>query len=192
MLKARRQECKTVASRTSVVITGGPGAGKTTLLAELETMGYAVAEESARAIIKERLNLGLSPRPEPAAFAREILRRDIEKYARYAQSPDWVFFDRGVVEALAMLDGASALEPGERESTLEAFAFHHSVFVLPPWKAICVSDAERDQSFEEAVHVHAKVVACYRGSGYVLHEVPHLPARARAEHVLNVLTQRNV
>jgi predicted ATPase len=174
-----------------VVITGGPGAGKTTLLAELETMGYAVAEESARAIIRERLRLGLSPRPEQAAFAREILRRDIEKCARYAHSSDWVFFDRGAVEALAMLDEASALEPGERQSTLEAFAFHRSVFVLPPWKSIYVTDAERDQSFEEAVRVHAEVVACYRRCGYVLHEVPYLPARERAAHVLNVLAQNN-
>jgi predicted ATPase len=63
-----------------VIVTGGPGAGKTTLLAELAARGYATVDESARAIIAERLARGESPRPDQGAFAREILRRDIDKY----------------------------------------------------------------------------------------------------------------
>src|ERR671938_223494 len=69
-----------VVATPRVVITGGPGAGKTTLLAELAARGYTTVEESARAIIAERLTSGASRRPSPLAFAREILRRDIEKY----------------------------------------------------------------------------------------------------------------
>ena len=38
-----------------VIVTGGPGAGKTTLLATLADLGYITVEESARAIIAERL-----------------------------------------------------------------------------------------------------------------------------------------
>ena len=41
-----------------VVLTGGPGAGKTTLLATLAAMGFTTVEESARAIIAERLARG--------------------------------------------------------------------------------------------------------------------------------------
>jgi predicted ATPase len=171
----------------SVVITGGPGAGKTTLLAELSAMGYATVEESARAIIKERLRNGLSPRPDAITFAREIFRRDKEKYRRWSSCSDWVFFDRGVVEALAMIYEVSALAPDDLGSMLKQYHFHRSAFVLPPWDTIYTTDAERDQSFAEAQAVHLKVVTWYRACGYELHEVPHLPVRARAEHVLGVL-----
>jgi predicted ATPase len=63
-----------------VIVTGGPGAGKTTLLAELTALGYATVEESARAIITERLARRMSRRPDALAFAQAVLRRDIEKY----------------------------------------------------------------------------------------------------------------
>src|SRR5688572_18221659 len=89
-----------------VILTGGPGAGKTTLLAELAARGYATVDESARAVIAERLARGASPRPDPVAFAREILRRDIEKYLE-PRAPGWVFFDRSLIEALGMLHEAS-------------------------------------------------------------------------------------
>jgi predicted ATPase len=46
-----------------VVFTGGPGAGKTALLTELERRGYRVVPEVARAIISERKQKGLPPRP---------------------------------------------------------------------------------------------------------------------------------
>src|SRR5262245_51360414 len=118
-----------------VVITGGPGVGKTTLLTELRTRGYATAAESARAIIAERHAQGLSPRPEPAAFAHEILRRDTEQYHAHPAQPGWVFFDRGVVEALGMLHQAEPLAESELEAALRAHQFHSPVFILPPWSA---------------------------------------------------------
>ena len=171
-----------------VVITGGPGAGKTTLLTELAAMGYSTVVESARAIIAERIARGLSPRPDPPSFAREILRRDIETYASQSKTPNWVFFDRGAIEAIAMLHEVSPLTRDELKAMLSAYPFHASVFVLPPWEAIYTNDAERDQSFAEAVNVHARVVDWYRVCGYVLHEVPRLPAKERAAHVLRILT----
>ena len=90
-----------------VIVTGGPGAGKTTLLAELAVRGYSTVDESARAIIAERLARGESPRPDPVAFAREILHRDIEKYVNRRRTSEWVFFDRGLIEAIGMLHEAS-------------------------------------------------------------------------------------
>jgi len=170
-----------------VIVTGGPGVGKTTLLAELAVRGHATVEESARAIIAERLARGASPRPEALVFAREILRRDIEKYLDPPRTSGWVFFDRGVIDALGMLHEASPLPPLELQSMLASYPFHPTVFVLPPWEAIYANDAERDQSYAEAVDVHAKVVRWYRSCGYVLDEVPRLPVARRAEHVLRIL-----
>jgi predicted ATPase len=176
-------------SMPHVIVTGGPGAGKTTLLAALAEMGYLTVEESARAIIAERLAGGASRRPDPVTFAQEILRRDIEKYLGQRWTPQWVFFDRGIVDALGMLHEVSPLPALELRAALASYPFHASVFVLPPWEAIYTNDAERDQSFAEAVHVHAKVAQWYRSCGYVLHEVPRLSVPQRAEHILGVLAQ---
>jgi predicted ATPase len=177
------------AASPHVIVTGGPGAGKTTLLAELAAMGYATVEESARAIIAERLARGASPRPDALVFAREILRRDIERYLDQARSSRWVFFDRSVIDALGMLHEASPLPPIELQSMLASYPFHGTVFVLPPWELIYANDAERDQSYAEAVDVYAKVVRWYRSCGYALDEVPRLPVAQRAEHVLRILAE---
>jgi predicted ATPase len=170
-----------------VIVTGGPGSGKTTLLAEFAARGYATVGESARAIIAERLARGASRRPDALTFAQEILRRDIEKYLRQPRTSKWVFFDRGLVEALGMLHEVSPLPSFGLKSMLAAYPFHATVFVLPPWEVIYANDAERDQSFAEAVDVHARVVQWYRSCGYVLNEVPRLHVAERAEHVLRIL-----
>src|SRR6266480_2325357 len=93
-----------------IVITGAPGAGKTTLLLALQARGYPIVGDTARTIIQDRRWRGLSPRPDPYAFAQEALRMDIENFPK--------------------------------------------VFVLPPWKAIYVNDAERDHTFEHAQSVN--------------------------------------
>jgi len=125
----------TIVSMRRGVITGGPGAGKTTLLNELAAMGYPVVAESARAIIAERLASGKSPRPKPLIFAREILRRDIEKYTAQRSTPTWVIFDRGAIEAIGMLNEVSPLAPSELEAgigNLNALFFSQR----PPGKAL--------------------------------------------------------
>jgi predicted ATPase len=170
-----------------VLITGGPGVGKTTLLAELGARGYATVAESARAIIAERRARGESPRPEPAAFAQGIHRRDTEKYHAHAGVSGWVFFDRGLIEALGMLHDAAPLSAAELDAALRAHPFHKQVFVLPPWQDIYTTDAERDHSFPWVEHVHVQLVRWYRSCGYMLLEVPCLPVAARADFVLRVL-----
>jgi predicted ATPase len=172
-----------------VIITGGPGSGKTTLLAELAALGFATIEESARAIIAERVAAGQSPRPEPPAFAREILGRDIDKYFLQPSTSTWVFFDRGVIEALGMLHEVAPLPPGQLASMLSAYPFHRTVFILPPWEDIYTQDAERDQTFNEAISVHTRLLQWYGACGYVLHEVPRLSVSERARHVLHALAQ---
>jgi predicted ATPase len=172
-----------------VIVTGGPGAGKTTLLSELGAMGYGTVDESARAIIAERLVRGESPRPDPDAFAREILRRDIEKYLNRPRTSEWVFFDRGLIEAIGMLHEASPLPHAELASLVATYPFHTTVFVLPPWEAIYATDTERDQSFADAVDVYARVVQWYRSCGYVLDEVPRLALAQRVDHVLRTLAE---
>lgn len=65
------------------------------------------------------------------------------------------------------------------------------MFVFPPWEAIYVNDAERDQSFADAIDVHDKIVRWYQSCGYMVHEVPRLPVVRRVQHVLTLLADRN-
>lgn len=170
-----------------IVLTGAPGAGKTTLLAELAARGHRTVPESARAIIAERLARGESPRPGPLEFAREMLRRDIEKFRANTGSDGLTFFDRSALESVAMLHEASPLAPEELQARVSELEFHPSVFVLPPWEAIYTTDAERDQTFEHALRVHESICRWYRSLGYTLVAVPPGPVATRAHFVLDHL-----
>jgi predicted ATPase len=172
-----------------IVITGGPGAGKTALIAALAAAGHATVAESARAIIAERRARGLPPRPDPPAFAREILRRDIDKYnAVSSAAAPWVFFDRSVIESIGYLHDVAPLAQDELARLLAAHPMHPIVFVLPPWPEIYSTDAERDHTFSHAVRVYEGLARWYRACGYTLHEVPRVSVAERAAYVLKVLT----
>jgi hypothetical protein len=44
----------------------------------LQARGYTIVGDTARTIIQGRRGSGLSPRPDPYAFAQEALRMDID------------------------------------------------------------------------------------------------------------------
>jgi predicted ATPase len=90
----------------------------------LAAKGYPTVDESARAIIAERVGRGATARPDLPAFAREILRRDVAKYIAPRPIARWVFFDRGLVDALGLLHEVSPQPPGELQKTLARYRFH--------------------------------------------------------------------
>lgn len=177
---------------TKVVLTGGPGVGKTTLLAALRTSGFATVAESARAVIAERLALGLAPRPSPVEFAREVVRRDIAAYEAARSATGWVFFDRGLVDGLGLLSEAESLAEEELRAVLARHAFHGQGFVLPPWPQIYATDRERAQSFDDCLRIHESVLRWYRRCGIMLHEVPRVPVEERVAFVLARLADPGV
>lgn len=169
------------------VLTGGPGAGKTTVLNALAERGYRVVPESARRIIKERLRKGLPRRPAPAVFANEILQTDIEQYRRFHSSQEPVFYDRGVPDALYMLDTAAALPGDTAAGYVRDFPYNNVVFLLPPWARIYATDAERDQTIEEAQGVFEGMKQWYSSWGYETVEVPRLDVISRAAFILETV-----
>ena len=166
------------------VVTGGPGGGKTTILNALEERGYSFAPESARKIIKERLAAGLSPRPDPVSFAHEILSLDIEKYQAVTSCGYPVLFDRGILDALYMLDAENAQTRDEIAKYVQKFPYNSVVFLLPPWKEIYDTDSERDQTFEESVEVFEGMKRWYSQWGYETLEVPRGAINERVSFVL--------
>jgi predicted ATPase len=170
-----------------VVVTGGPGAGKSALLLALQARGYTVVGDSARTIIKDRRGRGLSPRPNAHDFAQETLRMDIENFVQHAATPSHVFFERSVLDALCALDHVTPLSESELSMWLSKYQYYSKVFVLPPWKAIYVPDAERDHTFEHAESVHSAVLEWYRRCRYQLVEVPRVSVAERCTYVLQAL-----
>lgn len=169
-----------------VVITGGPGAGKTTLMLALRARGYPIVGDSARAIIQDRRRRGMSPQPSAHESVHETLRMEIENYVRYAATPGHIFFDRGVIDALYGLDRITPLSESELDTWLSTYRYD-KVFILPPWSAIYVTDAERDHTFEHAEWVdtitHERYLRCH----YQLHVVPKVSVEERCAYVLQAL-----
>lgn len=125
---------------------------------------------------------GATARPDLPEFAREILRRDVAKYLATPLVARWVFFDRGVVDALGLVQEVSPWSLGELQETLARYRFHRRVFILPPWESIYTNDAERDQPFAEAVDIHTRVVRWYQSCGYALCAMTRDPTQ-RAQFV---------
>ena len=169
------------------VLTGGPGGGKTALLDALEKRGYRVVPESARSIIKERLAAELSPRPDPVSFAQDILKSDIEKYRSVAVGEHPAFFDRGVLDALYMLDAENALSRVDIANYVQLCPYNPVVFLLPPWEDIYGKDSERDQTFEESVEVFEGMKSWYSQWGYKTLEVPRNTLEERRTFILQRL-----
>src|SRR5262245_16725040 len=169
------------------VLTGGPWAGKTTVLEALAARGYQYVPESARALIRQRLAAGLSPRPPLEQFGRDILRMDITRYRDTPVIDAPVFFDRSIVDAVSMLAEHGALSGTEAEAQISAYRYKPVVFLLPPWQEIYRQDSERDPTFPEAIQICASVAQWYARWQYQTVEVPRAGVEERVEFILRTV-----
>lgn len=151
-----------------IALTGGPGAGKTSVITALRARGYDCASDSARAIIQERTSQGLSPRPAAREFAEQVLSRDAEQYQRLADAVSTVFFDRGVVDALGMVNQFRSISAAELRAQLARYPYFRTAFCFPPWEEIYAMDSERDHTFAHAISVHRDIAVWYPRCGYDL------------------------
>jgi predicted ATPase len=170
-----------------VAVTGGPGAGKTSLLEGLELRGYAILAEVAREIIADRKARRLSPRPSPIEFANAIAQRDVEQYEATRMGAKLIFFDRSLLDSLGMLARLDQLADADKQRLLAHYPYHSTAFILPPWREIYRTDSERDQSYEEAVHVYQAIREWYVQCGYQLIDVPQGTVDERCAFVLRTL-----
>jgi predicted ATPase len=167
-----------------IACCGGPGVGKTTVIAALHQRGYGRTSDSARALIQERLQKGLSPRPSPREFAEQLLDREKAQYRSKADATQPVFFDRSVLDPLGMLHQLGVVSDKALRRLLTEYVYFPKAFIFPPWEEIYTTDAERDHTFEHVVAVHAGVTAWYRRCGYDLVEVPRGTVADRCDFIL--------
>jgi predicted ATPase len=138
-------------------------------------------------IIKQRQEAGLSPRPPLAQFGQEMLRLDIAYYRETRLTDKPVFFDRGVVDALGLLDHGNAISPSQLEAHIREFRYNDVVFLMPPWPSIYTTDTQRDQTFSESIQVFESLSAWYEKWGYKTVEVPRVDVATRVEFILKTV-----
>jgi predicted ATPase len=170
------------------VITGGPGGGKTSLLENLAAKGYSYVPETARQIIQHRRAKGLSPRPDPRTFAEAIFTQDWTNFQMHLHRTAPLFFDRSFLDSACMRFESDAAAYREIGHNLK-HRYNNNVFIAPPWKEIYRQDAERDQSFEDAVAVYERLHKWYHAHGYNLIVLPNDTVERRADFVLSRVTR---
>lgn len=168
-----------------IILTGGPGSGKTTLLHALQEKGIQYVEETARPIIRERLNQGLSPRPDPQIFAIKMFERDHQNFIENLDQTETLFFDRSFLDSAALIHDTNKKYFDAIKNILISCRFNNKVFITPPWKEIYTTDDERDQTFGESVKVYEKLSAWYESNGYTLITIPRVTMERRVDFILN-------
>ena len=167
-----------------IVLSGCSGGGKSTLLEELSRRGHATVEEPGRRIVQEELARGGAALPwhDLAAFARRAIVMALADREAMRDHPGPVFFDRGLIDAAAVLEAHSG------EPVLAPLAAQHRynarVFLTPPWPEIYGSDPERRHRFEAACAEYERLERTYPALGYETVILPKVSVAERADFVL--------
>jgi predicted ATPase len=171
------------------ILTGGPGAGKTTLLRALQNHDFKVSEEASRQIIRQEVAKGSACLPwvDLSCFARKALARMVQLYHRAGPSSEITFFDRGIPDIIAYLQAANEPVDEIYYHTLQQHAYHHTVFIAPPWQEIYVNDSERWQTFAEATALYQVIKDTYQSLRFTTLELPKAPVQERIKFVLSHL-----
>jgi predicted ATPase len=174
------------------ILSGGPGAGKTAVIEVLRARGYRCVEEVARKILKQQMKFDgdAVDWKDQAAFREVMLSWSIADFESVDERVRPVFFDRGIPELTAYANPPGVEAPAHLQRAAALFRYNPIVFVAPPWQEIYCTDAERKQSFEEAIDVWRRVTPCYEKCGYVPIELPRVAPEKRADFILERIAER--
>lgn len=168
------------------VVTGAPGSGKSTLLAGVALRGVATGPEVARAILQSPG--GMEMRAErPIAFAMAMLEAQLASWEKSGADDGPFLFDRGFPDIVGFLRLESLPVPPVIDAACRECRYEGPTFHAPPWREIYRQDAERIQSWEEAVESDAAVIGAWRDYGYSPITLPFADPAARAQFVLDRL-----
>lgn len=171
-------------SHHHVVLSGCSGGGKSTLLAELKERGFTVVPEPGRRIVEEEQHGdGLAlPWIDLSAFAKRAIDLASQDRERLVDEVDWVFFDRGLVDAAVALEHATGTSAKHLLASYDRY--HQSVFLTPPWPEIYVTDEQRQHNLDEAIAEYDRLLRAYRELRYDTVILPKVGVRDRADFVL--------
>lgn len=167
------------------IISGGPGSGKSSLLAALRQRGFQTMPEAGRAIIQVQVAIGgiALPWADRLAFAELMLGWELRSYHEACAFMEPVFFDRGVPDVIGYLRVCGLDVPEHMLTAATKFRYNKRVFLAPPWREIFHEDAERKQSWDEAVATFESMMSTYESLNYEIVLLPLASVEARAEFV---------
>ncbi len=161
------------------VLTGAPGGGKSTLLGEAHNLGIVTSPEVARAILDQPGGMELR-RDDPLGFAEAMLEGHRREWERHAGSGISVIFDRGFPDVVGFLEVSGLKVSPQIDRVCQALRYSGPILRAPAWREIYRQDAQRIQSWEEAVASDEAVTAAWLRYGY---EVSDLPLASVAERL---------
>jgi len=179
-----------------IVITGAPGTGKTSVINALEENGFFCYAEIIRSMTSEAKEVGdpnsFISNPllfvnDPMAFNTKLLEGRIAQFKATENAlQEFAFYDRAAPDVLAYMDFFKQPYGDDFKSVCQAHRYD-KIFILPPWKAIYVSDAERMESYEEAIAIHEYLLKTYTYFGYTPILVPKGNVAERVAFILKQL-----
>lgn len=166
------------------ILTGAMGAGKSTVLAQLKVKGFTTVNEPAREILAEQRAIeGVGvPESNRSLFTELLLSRAMCRYEQYLLHVGPVVFDRGIADNIAYAEFFN-LKTHHFLKAARVYKYNPTVFWLPPWREIYMTDEERKMSFESAEKFGYHIKHAYEYLGYHVLEVPQVSPQARADFV---------
>ena len=165
-----------------ILITGCSGGGKSTLLDELERRGHAVVREPGRRLIAA----GITPWGDLPGFLTAIADMARADLGWHADATRPVFYDRGLIDALAGLERNGGPTVSEALGADRPYA--GGVFLAPPWPEIYAQDSMRRHDFDAAGAEYDHLASLLPALGYQPVKLPFASVEKRADFVLASLT----
>jgi len=172
------------------IITGGPGSGKSTLLSKLSEQGHQCFEEISRIVIQEQHQMGGNKVPwhNLSDFAEICFERMSTQL--YECKPEGkCFFDRGLPDIIAYVRRGGLKVPPKYFQKSDQY--NKTVFLAPTWEEIFINDAERPESFEDAMEISVFLRNTYEELGFTVIELPKLSVAERVLFIANYLSTDN-
>jgi predicted ATPase len=172
-----------VDTRLLVVLSGCSGGGKSSLLREMQSRGYRTQPEPGRLIVKEQVQIGGDALPwaDSRRFAELCISRAMYLYNTTEANGRPTLFDRSIIDNVLGLERSGFRIPAYLRTAISTYRYAGSVFLVPPWRELFVSDSERRHSFEEAVGEYDDLIAGYTQFGYKIVVVPPASVPERAD-----------
>ena len=168
------------------VLTGAPGAGKTTLLEAAAAAGLTTSPEVARVLLQQPGGMELRA-ADPQGFAEAMLEAHARELEHHAGHPGPVLFDRGFADVVGFLDVSGLTVPKSVDQACRTLRYTGPVLRAPAWAAIYQQDAERIQTWDEAVASDAAVTSAWRRYGYTVIDLPLVGVDERLNFLLKKL-----
>lgn len=168
------------------VLTGAPGAGKTTLLDAAGAAGIRTSPEVARELLRQPGGMALRE-TDPLLFAEAMLDAHLREYQRFSGEVQPVMFDRGFPDVVGFYDLTGQAIPPRLDQVCRTIRYHGPILRAAPWAEIYRQDAERIQTWEEAVESDRAIIAAWRRYGYDVIDLPLAGVEERLSVVRSLL-----